>query len=267
MGIDIALLFALKGIPVFLWHRNDCAIAQNRLNLRIQKYCDKEILSDSQIRLAQSNISVVQDVTLLAECQLIVESIAEDYAAKIELLRRVAGAAPTAVVATNTSSLSVEQLATELPACTVFFGLHFFNPVLKIELVEIITCSKSSADGVEFLLRICGLLEKTPVIVRDSPGFVVNRLMACQVCQAIRMLEEGVASVEDIDRAVKLGLLHPIGPLALADLIGLDVILNILNNIFLKTGNEAFTPPRRLKELVEKGCLGRKTGNGFYSSC
>jgi 3-hydroxybutyryl-CoA dehydrogenase len=160
--------------------------------------------------------------------------------------------------------LSVGDLAAELPRGIEFAGLHFFNPVLKLELAEIVTYESVTPGTIRLLQDVCTRLNKTPVLVKDSPGFIVNRLMACQICQAIRMLEEGVATAEDIDLALKLGLLHPIGPLALADLIGLDVMLNILTNIFEKTGDESFRPPMLLLRLVDSGCLGRKSGSGLH---
>lgn len=266
MGIDIALLFALKGFSVRLWHRRDLCMAQSRLENRLQKYKERNILSATQVDGILRNIVPVQEIKDLADCDLVVESIVENHAEKIQLLNQIAGIAPNAVFTTNTSSLSIGGLAAELPRGVEFAGLHFFNPVLKLELAEIVTCESVTPRTIHLLQEVCARLNKTPVLVKDSPGFIVNRLMACQICQAIRMLEEGAATAEDIDLALKLGLLHPIGPLALADLIGLDVILNILSNIFEKTGDESFRPPEQLKQLVLAGCLGRKTGSGFYDS-
>ena len=265
MGVDIALLFALKGSSVLLWHRKDRSIARSRLDARILKYKEKNILSAEQIDAVLKNVRFMDDLKEIAGCDLIVESIVEDRSEKIKLLNQVAIIAPKTVITTNTSSLSIEDLASELPESTAFAGMHFFNPVLRLELVEIVTCGATSPVTIQLLRDVCAQLDKIPVLVNDSPGFIVNRLMACQICQAIRMLEEGVASAEDIDSALRLGLLHPIGPLALADLIGLDVVLNILSNIFEKTGDESFRPSTKLRHLVESGCLGRKTGSGLYS--
>lgn len=264
MGVDIALLFALKGFSVSLWHRKDQDIARNRLEHRIQKYMDRSILSNEQAEVIRKNIVTIHGLSGIADCELVVESIIEDRAEKLKLLNQVAGITPTAVFTTNTSSLSIEDMAAELPEGVSFAGLHFFNPVLRLELVEIVTCKATAPGAIQLLRDVCARLDKMPVLVKDSPGFIVNRLMACQICQAIRMLEKGTASAEDIDSAVKLGLLHPIGPLALADLIGLDVTLNILTNIFQKTGDESFRPPVLLLRLVDSGCLGRKSGAGLH---
>jgi 3-hydroxybutyryl-CoA dehydrogenase len=265
MGIDIALLFATNNFPVLLWHRTDQSIARNRLEARIQKYREKDILSEEQAGTARKITKTTQHLKELADCDLVVESIVEDRFEKSKTLKQIADVAPGAILTTNTSSLSINELAAGLPVASRFAGLHFFNPVLRIELVEIVANSHTSNKVIHVLAQVCAKLGKTAVAVKDSPGFIVNRLMACQVCQAIRMLEEGVASAQDIDTAVKLGLLHPVGPLALADLIGLDVVLNILSNIFEKTGDDSFRPPERLKQLVNSGSLGRKTGSGLYA--
>ena len=265
MGVDIALLFAIHKYRVILWHRKDCAIAKDRLVARIEKYKEREILSGAEAKRALCNIDTTRDLAQLFGCDLAVESISECRDEKLKLLRTVCDIKPGLRMVTNTSSLSIEEMAGALPPDAVFAGMHYFNPVLKMELVEIVGCSRTPQAFISELIAVCSKLNKTGVVLKDAPGFIVNRLMVVQISQAIRVYEEGIASVEDIDKAVKAGLAHPIGPLALADLIGLDVVLNILKNIYQKTGNRCFSPPEKLEELVAAGHLGRKTGCGFYA--
>lgn len=266
MGVDLGLLAVLNGFDVILWHRKDSRVALDRLTARIEKYVAKDILSASDREMAMSRITVSNQLEDLSDVNLVIEAIAEDFTEKSLLLNRVSQIVPkTCIVVSNTSSLSIGALAGRTRDSGRFAGLHFFNPALRMELVEVVSGPETTEGSIRMLSAFCEVLGKTPVRVKDSPGFIVNRLMAGQINQAIRMLEQDVASAEDIDRAVKLGLLHPMGPLALADLIGLDVMLGILNTLFEQTGDAAFESSAYLNSKVEAGLLGRKTGRGFYT--
>ena len=266
MGIDLALLSALHGFDVLLWHRKDHQIACDRLINRLEKYTDKEILTLPDRQMALDRISVTSWLEELSDTDLVIETIVEDLTEKSMLLDRVSQVvSDTCIIVSNTSSLSIEDLANHTGMPERFAGLHFFNPALKMELVEIIACSKTSSKTITALRKAVVRMGKTAVEVKDSPGFIVNRLMACQMREAILLAEQGVASPEDIDVAVKLGLAHPIGPLALADLIGLDVMVSIFEALHSGTGSSSYAPPQNLMELVAKGWLGRKTGQGFFT--
>lgn len=266
MGIDLGVLAALHGFKVILWHQKDSEIALGRLAGRLEKYVSREILTLVEAQTAKAHIRATNLLAEISKSDLVLETIVEDLSEKILLLKQVGQVtSKRCIVATNTSSLSIEQLADHLGAPENFAGLHFFNPALKMELVEVVVGSKTSTNTVSILKDVVTRLEKTAVEVKDSPGFIVNRLMSCQINHAVKMVEQGVATKEDIDSAVHLGLLHPMGPLALADLIGLDVMLDILKELFLKTGDITFEPAAMLQSLVLNGHLGRKTGSGFYN--
>ena len=266
MGVDLALLSALHGFHVVLWHRKNHQIAYDRLINRLEKYIDKEILTPIERQFAIDRITTSSELYDLSNTDLIIETIVEDLTEKSILLNRVSQVvSDTCIIVSNTSSLSIEDLANHTRRPEHFAGLHFFNPTLKMELVEIVACSKTSPKTITTLRRVATRMKKTAVTVKDSPGFIVNRLMTCQMREAILLLEQGVASPEDIDLAVKLGLAHPIGPLALADLIGLDVMMSIFKSLHKGTGSPSYKPPQKLMELVSNGWLGRKTGKGFFT--
>ena len=266
MGVDLGLLSALHGFDVILWHRKDRKIAHDRLINRLEKYTAKEILTLPDRQTALDRITVTSRLEELSGTDIVIETIVEDLAEKSMLLNRVALiVSDTCIVVSNTSSLSIEDLASHVQNPDRFAGLHFFNPALKMELVEIIACSKTSSKTIIALRKAVSHMGKTAVEVKDSPGFIVNRLMACQMREAISLVEQGVASPEDIDVAMKLGLAHPIGPLALADLIGLDVMVSIFEVLHRGTGSPSYAPPQILIDLVAKGWLGRKAGQGFFA--
>lgn len=266
MGIDLGLLAALRGFDVILWHRRDSQVAFDRLVSRIEKYLEKEILTEMDRKLALDRIAVIDKLADLSVADLVIETIAEDLSEKSALLSKVGQTiSETCIVVSNTSSFSIEELAAHTGDPCRFAGFHFFNPVLKMELVEVVACSKTSPETIAALKQVATRMRKTAVQVNDAPGFIVNRLMACQVREAMLLIEQGVASPADIDIAAKLGLAHPIGPLALADLIGLDVMLAIFEALHKGTDSQSFIPPKCLKNMVSKGMLGRKTGSGFHN--
>jgi 3-hydroxybutyryl-CoA dehydrogenase len=200
----------------------------------------------------------------LAASQLVIEAVPENPSLKAAVLAALEAAVdPAAAIATNTSSLSIDELAAVLDHPERFCGLHFFNPVPASALVEIVVGTSTSAGLVDDARRWVSALGKTPIVVRDSPGFASSRLGVALGLEAIRMLQDGVASAEDIDAAMTLGYKHPVGPLRLTDLVGLDVRLGIAEYLASKLG-ERFEPPALLREKVARGQLGRKTGLGFY---
>jgi 3-hydroxybutyryl-CoA dehydrogenase len=194
----------------------------------------------------------------------VIEAVPEDRALKIESLRRVEAVVPrTAVIASNTSSISIDDLAAALEHPERFLGLHFFNPVPASSLIEVVVGGSTNQELVDDARAWTEALGKTPVVVADAPGFASSRLGVALALEAIRMLEEGIATAADIDAAMELGYRHPAGPLRTTDIVGLDVRLGIAEELHAKLG-ERFAPPQLLRDLVADGHLGRKTGRGFY---
>ena len=194
---------------------------------------------------------------------LVIEAAPEDLQLKRDLLAGLAVAAPEAVLATNTSSLSVAAIAAATPAPERVLGMHFFNPVHLMKLVEVVTHDATGAAARDTALEVARRMGKEPIVVRDAPGFASSRLGVALGLEAIRMVEDGVATPEDIDRAMTLGYNHPVGPLRLTDLVGLDVRLAIARYL-QRTLGERYAPPALLERMVAEGRLGRKSGRGFY---
>ena len=194
---------------------------------------------------------------------LVIEAVPEDLGLKRDLFARLAAAAPAAVLATNASSLSVAAIAAAAPAPGRVVGMHFFNPVHLMKLVEVVTHDGTGADTRATAVAVVRRMGKEPIVVRDAPGFASSRLGVALGLEAIRMIEDGVASPEDIDRAMTLGYNHPVGPLRLNDLVGLDVRLAIARYLE-RTLGPRFAPPALLERMVAEGKLGRKSGQGFY---
>lgn len=194
---------------------------------------------------------------------LVVESVPERLALKLEVLNAVASRRPT-VLASNTSALSIDTLADGLPSPESFLGMHFFNPVWSLQLVELVRGAKTSASTLETAQGLVQLIAKQSIVVRDVPGFATSRLDVVTALEAMRMLEDDVASAADIDKAMVIAYRHPMGPLRLSDVVGLDVRLDIARNLSQVLG-ERFAPPQVLIDKVEAGQLGQKTGQGFFS--
>jgi 3-hydroxybutyryl-CoA dehydrogenase len=213
---------------------------------------------------APDRIRVTTDVATLADCDLVVEAIAEDHDVKAELLARLAPACPDAELATTTSSLSVSALAAECGASGRFFGLHVFNPVPKMELIELCLPEGLREGAGERARAWCEALGKTAIEVPDQPGFVVNRLLFPLLFEAVRMQEATGMGAADVDACMKLGAGHPMGPLRLLDFVGLDVAAAIGDSLHDDTHEQAHEVPERIRALVAEGKLGRKSGSGFY---
>jgi 3-hydroxybutyryl-CoA dehydrogenase len=219
--------------------------------------------TESRVDLLARYVTTL-DSSDLADSELVVEAVPEDFALKVEMLAKIEAVVSSETwLASNTSSLSISSMAEALSRPERLAGLHFFNPVPSSTLVEIVRGEKSAPELIEFAKEWVVAIGKTPVTVNDSPGFASSRLGVVIGLEAIRMLQEGVASAEDIDAAMVLGYKFPVGPLRLTDMVGLDVRLGIANFLHSQLG-ERFNPPALLRAMVEDGKLGRKSGEGFY---
>ena len=266
MGAGIAQQFAQTGYEVVLVETDlDAAQgARERLIEGLRRAIEHGATSQ-QVDEAINRVRFVTEIhDLPSDVDLVVEAVPELMSLKHEVLKAIESmVSPNCILATNTSSLSIDRLAAVLGAPERFLGMHFFNPVPASLLVELVVGTATTAlvvdQGVEWVREI----GKSSIVVRDSPGFATSRLGVLLGLEAIRMLQEGVAAAEDIDRAMELGYRHPMGPLRSTDLVGLDVRLAIAEYLFENLG-ERFSPPALLKEKVERGELGRKTGQGFF---
>ncbi|WP_193095555.1 3-hydroxyacyl-CoA dehydrogenase family protein [Brevibacterium sp. FME17] len=259
MGAGIAHAFATAGSRVIIIENTDetVAAAKERVDASIEK-------SKSKGLEVKGSVEVVRDPTLLDQALLVVEAVPEIVELKQEILAAIAKHAPAASIATNTSALSINELAVGLPRPQALIGLHFFNPVPVSDLVEIVVGTHTRPELVDVAKSWVEGLGKTAITVKDSPGFASSRLGVALALEAVRMVEEGVASAEDIDNAMTLGYRHPAGPLKTTDIVGLDIRLGIAEHLEAELGPR-FAPPQLLKDKVAAGELGRKSGQGFYT--
>lgn len=264
MGAGIAHAFLLAGSEVVVAERDEEAAdaAAQRIRENIARSIERGATTLRADDLSEA-LDVGIDLSIFTDCELVIEAVPEDRALKADALSRIEAAARDAVIATNTSSILIDDLAGSLRSPERFLGLHFFNPVPASALVEIVTGAATESDLVERARGWVEMLGKTPIVVRDSPGFASSRLGLVLALEAIRMLDAGVASADDIDRAMELGYRHPMGPLRTTDVVGLDVRLDIAEELYATLG-ERFAPPALLRRLVAEGKLGRKSGEGFY---
>ncbi len=222
---------------------------------------DKGKVRPEERDAALARITPVDDLEAVSRCDLLIEAIPEDLSLKRSLFKKLSElCAPTAILASNTSSLSLTDIASAARGPERVVGMHFFNPVHLMKLLEIVRAYQTSDGTVQAVRGVGTRMGKQMIEVRDRPGFASTRLGVALGLQAVRMLEEGVATAEDIDRAMELGYGHPMGPLKLADLVGLDVRLAIAEYLYKELGSDAFRPPQLLKQMVRAGKLGRKTG-------
>jgi 3-hydroxybutyryl-CoA dehydrogenase len=267
MGAGIAQSFATAGSAVTVVESGAqaAAAALDRVATGLKRASERGALAEPAEEVLARVTTVPSVDALPPHADLVVEAVPEDAALKARLLAAAEHTvSPTTVLASNTSSLSVTDLAAALTRPARFLGMHFFNPVPASELVEIVVAPDTAADTVEAALGWTHCLGKKDVVVQDSPGFASSRLGLALGLEAIRMVEEGVAEPEAIDDAMRLGYKHPMGPLRLTDLVGLDVRLAIAEHLHATLG-ERFAPPRLLREKVARGELGRKTGKGFHT--
>jgi 3-hydroxybutyryl-CoA dehydrogenase len=267
MGNGIAQVFATKGHEVTLLEVDEARLARARGAIAgsLDRIVKKGGLAESDKDAALAKIHGTTQAKDLAQAGLVVEAIVEDAALKKELFRTLdAILPPDAVLASNTSSISITELAAVTGRADRVIGMHFMNPVPVMQLVEIIRGLATSDATYERVKDLTTALGKTPVAVMDYPGFVSNRVLMPMINEAIYCLMEGVATKEAIDSVMKLGMNHPLGPLALADLIGLDVCLNIMQVLHEGLGDSKYRPCPLLRKMVAAGHLGRKSGRGFY---
>jgi 3-hydroxybutyryl-CoA dehydrogenase len=235
--------------------------ARSLCSRRIRGWCGESSRRGSRQRFRR--VCVVRAVADLGrDLDLVVESVPERHDLKVQVLAGIAERNP-AVLATGTSALSVDDLCAALPDPSRFLGMHFFNPVWSLALVEVVRGAKTSDETVAAALGLVGLLNKQSILVGDSPGFATSRLDLIAALEAMRMLEDGVASADDIDTAMTVAYRHPMGPLRLSDVVGLDVRLDLARHLHHVFG-ERYAPPQVLIDLVGAGHLGRKTGQGFF---
>jgi 3-hydroxybutyryl-CoA dehydrogenase len=265
MGAGIAHAFLIKGATVVVVERDDDAAAgaRTRVTDAVAKSASRGAL-DGTPEEVLARFSTSTDYSAFAGCGLVVEAVPEDFELKVSALKAVEEQlAPDAFLASNTSSLSVTDLAAQLQRPGSFVGLHFFNPVPASTLIEVVVAKETSPELAAQAKVWTEALGKTAVVVNDAPGFASSRLGVAIALEAMRMVEEGVASAEDIDAAMVLGYKHPTGPLKTTDIVGLDVRLGIAEYLHSTLG-ERFAPPQILRDKVARGELGRKTGKGFF---
>lgn len=265
MGAGVAHAFLTSGAQVVVVEQHDDAAeaARERVLRDVAGSVERGKVSGTTAEY-EAQLTVTTDQSAFANAGLVIEAVPEDFDLKVSALQAVEGhLAEDAYLATNTSSMSVDGLAEQLQRPHNFCGLHFFNPVPASKLVEVVIGKQTSDELKSLTTQWTEGIGKTPVTVNDAPGFASSRLGLALGLEAIRMVEEGVASAEDIDNAMVLGYKHPVGPLALTDIVGIDVRLNIAEYLETKLGPR-FSPPQLMRDMVSRGDLGRKSGKGFY---
>ena len=267
MGHGIAQVFAQAGFEVCLQDVRTNALdrATSNITRSLDKLVAKDTLAAKDAELARLRLTTTTDLDALSNVNYVIEAIVEDVTAKQDLFRTIDTlVAPDVILASNTSAIAINTIAsaTTRPPCVL--GMHFMNPVPLMPLVELIRGQATSVETVHLSIELIKIIGKTPVEAADRPGFIANRVLMPMINEAIYALMEEVGSAEAIDTVMKVGMNHPMGPLALADLIGLDVCLDIMRVLHEGFGNDKYQPCPLLCQMVEAGTLGRKTGSGFY---
>lgn len=267
MGLGIAQVTAIHGIPTVLCDLSEeqLATARDKIEASVEKGIEKGKTPEAARGHLKEALSTSTDMAeSCAGSDFIIEAVPENFELKSRIFQAVEAVVdPVAVIATNTSSLPITKLSSGLEVPGRFVGMHFFNPVPIMALVEVVRGKNSSVETVDSAVELSRTLGKDPIVVEDSPGFATSRLGLVIGLEAIRMLEAGVATAPEIDKAMELGYRHPMGPLRLTDLVGLDVRLAIAEYLHSEIG-EQFRPPDLLRQKVESGQLGKKSGKGFY---
>lgn len=269
MGTGIVSLFAQSNsvTSIAWWSRDHHSIEKSyvRVKKELLRFSKKSKLTPEETEMLLSKVTFSTELSELSDCNVYVEAIVEDLATKTQLISDLSEyISEDAIVATNTSSLSVTALSMSINEPSNFVGMHFFNPTSIMRLVEVVKGLTTSEETLTKVIKLVEQLGKKPVVVNESPGFIVNRMLIPMINEAIAVLAEGVASKEDIDNAMKFGANHPIGPISLADLIGNDVCLSIMETLHNETGDPKYRAHSLLRQYVRAGYLGRKVGVGFY---
>ena len=267
MGSGIAELVASAGKNVVLLDIEKGLVEEaiGEIEKNFKRLARRGKIDEEQASLIISRIQATEDYADFRDTDIVIEAASEDMDLKKAVFSKIEeNTEQSAIIATNTSTLSVTELAMSTSRPEKVLGIHFFNPAPIMKLVEVINTAKTSPETLEQAMEFARSLDKHPVMAKDRSGFVVNRILLPMINEAIFVLDEGIAAAAEIDNAMKLGANHPIGPLALADLIGLDVTLSVLSVLYAEHGDPKFRPSPLLKEMVRAGHLGRKTGKGFF---
>jgi 3-hydroxybutyryl-CoA dehydrogenase len=267
MGAGIIQVLAQNGYEVYMRARRQTSVdgGMAKIEKNLSKMVAKEKITEDQKAEIMGRIHGSTDIEIVKDVDLVIEAALEEMESKKALLAQLDELVrDDVIIATNTSSLSITELASATKRPDKIIGMHFFNPVPVMKLVEIIKGLATSEETKETILELAKALGKTPVEVEEAPGFVVNRILIPMINEAVGILADGVADAEGIDNAMKLGANHPMGPLALGDLIGLDVCLAIMNVLYEEFGDPKYRPHPLLKKMVRAGKLGMKSGEGFF---
>jgi 3-hydroxybutyryl-CoA dehydrogenase len=268
MGNGIAQACAVVGLSVIMQDINDAACARGvaAVSGSLDRLIKKEKMTTAQKDAAMALIKTTTNSADLGQADYIIEAATENLELKLKLLKNISELAkPSAIIASNTSSISITKLAASVKNPAQFVGMHFFNPVPLMQLVELIRGLQTNDATMAVAEALAKQLGKTPISVKNSPGFVVNRILCPMINEAIFVYAEGLATAEEIDNGMKLGTNQPIGPLALADMVGLDTMLAVMEVFYNDFKDSKYRPAPLLKEMVDAGYLGRKTKRGFYS--
>jgi 3-hydroxybutyryl-CoA dehydrogenase len=268
MGAGIAQVAAENGITVLLNDTdfNRLQAAQVNIGKLLEKKVQKGRLTEDGKKEALDRIFLINDLKVAArDADFVIEAIFENLEAKLNLFKELEQVCkPGTVIASNTSTISITKMAKELKQPENLVGMHFFSPVPAMRLVEVIKGEKTSEATLKAALDMAEKLGKTPITVADVPGFIVNRFMCLMYNEAASLIEKGVCTAKDIDTAMKLGANHPMGPLEISDMAGVDIVLDALESLYAASGDERYKPVQLIKDMVAQGKLGRKTGEGFY---
>jgi 3-hydroxybutyryl-CoA dehydrogenase len=268
MGAGITQVLAQAGIPVTLIDQDETILKQavSRIAAQLDRSVERERMTRDEADVALNVIDIDTAMEAASDVDLVIEAVPEIFDLKAKLFRQLDEICrSTTILASNTSSISITRLGSQTDRPELVVGLHFFNPVPRMPLVEVVSGGRTGDVVVEAASALATQLGKTPVVVQDFPGFVSNRILIPMINEAIFCFNEGVAGVEEIDSVMKLGMNHPMGPLELADMIGLDVCLDILNVLHSEFGDPKYRACPLLRQMVAAGKLGRKTGEGFYA--
>jgi 3-hydroxybutyryl-CoA dehydrogenase len=268
MGNGIAQVCAAAGLKVVMVDISDAAVSRGLATVggSLDRLVKKEKMTPADREATLARITATTDKAKLANCDLVIEAATENEDLKVKILKDLcATLAPSTLVATNTSSISITKLAAATDRPDRFIGMHFFNPVPVMALLELIRGLQTSDDTHAKAAAFAKRVGKVAITAKNSPGFAVNRILCPMINEAIFALQEGIATAEEIDAGMKLGCNHPIGPLALADLVGLDTLLSVMEVFYDGFNDPKYRPAPLLKEMVDAGHLGRKAGRGFYT--